>query len=309
MSSDRGSGIDSDTNKYIPPRLRQKNPAILSEDSEFSDLDYGLSALTLSKHENRTDADEKLICSALVLLQTITKVSSKRLFSYWSAFLPETNLPRAPDMATPSNRASLLNFLLHDPSIRVRTNAAVSLEALLDGSKPLLAVAMDSPATKSSSFTSLAETMSRAVHLLHQGLLFALKRERALDCTLSLLSCLSILIDNTTYARLSPNLLGELLRDCLALIGSEKNPLAVASLLRCLRSILSAECRATQLDELQVIAFSNDSLNNQSGNLVQFLLAKLSLPESGPSPTYSTVQSLSLGVLGALIQRFPEPMK
>ncbi|CAG8454565.1 10543_t:CDS:10 [Acaulospora morrowiae] len=174
-------------------RTRSLGRTWISSDSELSDGEF--------THSRKRHEDSRIRQNALGCLQSIAKSSAKLLYPYWNNFLPDTH-------ASLSTAPSLLTLILYENTLAIRIAACSAITAMIDGSKQYLAAADDREIK--SSFTSLSAKLGAIVRELHAGLLQILAKENQSNILIYLLKCCNVLVNNTTYERLSGGYLSRL---------------------------------------------------------------------------------------------------
>ncbi|XP_064619703.1 HEAT repeat-containing protein 6-like isoform X2 [Lineus longissimus] len=201
---------------------------VSSSDSEYSDTEGG-QASKLRSYQSKV-RQLALGC----LLSIVKKVERRRMFGYWSHFIPDIptsrGSPPQPTLFTP---------ILRDPSFKVRTGALLVLTALLDGSKQYLAVADDSDQHKTA-FTPFSVTLGFMIKEIHRCLLLALSAENASLTLTQLIKCLGTLVVNVPYGKLRPGLLGRIVRQIKGYL-NHRDPNVRVACLTCLGSVCSVQ--------------------------------------------------------------------
>ncbi|XP_076364390.1 HEAT repeat-containing protein 6-like [Tachypleus tridentatus] len=168
-------------------------------------------------------------------LQVIVKAVGKRtIFGFWLSFLPDS-----PSVACVPQNQTVLTSILKDPSPQVRAEALAFLTELLEGSKPFLSLAEESSSPRTA-FTSLSATLASVVRELHRCLLLALVAERIAFLIVQLFKCLTTLVLNASYQRLSPGILSKLFRQVKPFV-SHKDPQVVVASLTTLGAVFSIQ--------------------------------------------------------------------
>ncbi|KAJ3274765.1 HEAT repeat-containing protein 6, partial [Borealophlyctis nickersoniae] len=199
-----------------------KRSIMMGSDSEFSDGEAGLPRQRLR--------DGRLQQNALLCLQALAKAVPKQLYPYWDKFLP--------DIPSMQPAPSLISVMRHHELPNVRLAACASLTAFLDGSKQYLAVADDSAGSKGS-FTSLSQKVAEQLREVHQGLIQAVALETQPVLLAQEIRCLSILVKNCSYERLSRDYRPEVKE---AIVGRlQQDDFAIKSaVIDCISSLLDA---------------------------------------------------------------------
>ncbi|CEP10827.1 hypothetical protein [Parasitella parasitica] len=191
-------------------------PASLVTSSESELSDSG-SLTEMSPRRQRDNA--KIRINALLCLAAIANTTPKALYPHWHKFLPDTfsifldnnackgELP--PLLKSDNQPYSLFTILLYDPMVTVRTAVCNTLVSMLDGSKQYISLAQESE-RKKSSFTSLSENLGSIIRDLHQGLIYALRKEQSNPVLTLIMHVITTLVENCSYEKLSKSHLPEL---------------------------------------------------------------------------------------------------
>jgi hypothetical protein len=118
----------------------------------------------------------------------------KEVFSYWSMFLSTNN--SEPSVPT------ILTCLVKESSSKVRMTIAMTVSALLEGTKSLLSAADDRP-LQSCAFIPYSHWLGGILRDIHRVLLLAASTEANSKTLLQILKCISTLLANVPYGRLS----------------------------------------------------------------------------------------------------------
>ncbi|KAJ3047828.1 HEAT repeat-containing protein 6 [Rhizophlyctis rosea] len=202
----------------------------VNSDSEFSDGEVVGSKLK--------SKDGRLQQNALLCLQAMAKAVPKQLYPYWNKFLP--------DIPSAHPAPSLISVMRHHELPKVRLAACAALAALLDGSKQYLSVA-DDRETKVS-FTSLSQKVAGQLKDVHLGLVQAVDIEVQPVLLAQEIRCLSVLVKNCTYDRLTHDYRADVQRVVLKRLGQDDFAIKSAVL----------ECSAALLDSDMQIDFASD---------------------------------------------------
>ncbi|KAJ3037848.1 HEAT repeat-containing protein 6 [Rhizophlyctis rosea] len=183
--------------------------------------------------------DGRLQQNALLCLQAIAKAAPKLLYPYWNKFLP--------DIPSAHPAPSLISVMRHHELPKVRLAACAALAALLDGSKQYLSVADDSGPKVA--FTTLSQKVAGQLNDVHQGLIQAVDVEVQPVLLAQEIRCLSTLVRNCTYDRLSQDFRPEIRRSVVQRLGQDDLAIKSAAL----------DCLAALIDANMHVDFSTDT--------------------------------------------------
>ncbi|XP_072043611.1 HEAT repeat-containing protein 6-like isoform X2 [Amphiura filiformis] len=199
---------------------------VSSSESEYSDTEGGQAAKMRS-------ATSKIRQAALACLHATVKNTEKRVvFGYWSAFIPD-----APPGKGHPHAQTLFTSMLKDPAPKVRVGSVVVLGSFLDGSKQFLAAADDRIQNRPA-FTPFSSILASTIKEIHRCLLLALVAETFSTTITQLIKCLSILVQNVPYHKLSEGLLTRIIKAIKPFFTHKDNNVRTACL-TCMGAILA----------------------------------------------------------------------
>ncbi|KAL6060488.1 HEAT repeat-containing protein 6 [Balamuthia mandrillaris] len=132
---------------------------------------------------------------AMACLQAVARRSPKKLYAFWTWFLPSS-----PHSLSPS----LFTLLLHDSHPKIRSQAAAVLTAVLEGSKPFMVAVEEHKERRplNRAFVPFSQTLAHMIREVHNGLFTALDKEN---------NCLTALVSAAPYEKLSDGFLTAIL--------------------------------------------------------------------------------------------------
>ncbi|KAL6061884.1 HEAT repeat-containing protein 6 [Balamuthia mandrillaris] len=141
---------------------------------------------------------------AMACLQAVARRSPKKLYAFWTWFLPSS-----PHSLSPS----LFTLLLHDSHPKIRSQAAAVLTAVLEGSKPFMVAVEEHKERRplNRAFVPFSQTLAHMIREVHNGLFAALDKENNVSCLNQLLRCLTALVSAAPYEKLSDGFLTAIL--------------------------------------------------------------------------------------------------
>ncbi|KAL5016169.1 hypothetical protein ScPMuIL_005758 [Solemya velum] len=211
----------TDESSY-PPWAR-----ISSSESDYSDTEGGQGSRLRS-------SCIKVRQSALSCLHTLIKNADRKvIFGYWSSFIPDSQSPSSPQPQT------LFTIIIKDPSPKCRMGALAALTALIDGTKPYLAVANDIEHFRMA-FVPFSTILGSTIKELHRCLLLALVAENYPLTVTQVIKCLATLILNVPYHRMRPGLLSRVIKHVRHFI-NHKDPNVRVACLTCFGAIVGIQ--------------------------------------------------------------------
>lgn len=298
----------SDRSVYRPPHLRKRDCSnvkpnraahsqyisdsessimnVTSSDSDFSDGDG-------SAKESAKGQNSRVRVAAIICVQDLCQVDYKSFSMQWSLLLPTSDAlqPRTRD-------ATLMTCLLFDPCLKVRMASASTLVAMLDGpSSNFLQVAEYKESSKVGSFTALSSSLGQILLEIHRGILYLIQHEAHGKLLASLFKIIRLLILNTPYSRMPPNLLPTVITSLRTRIAggfrykSDQNNLLDAAV-GCLTLALSTSPSSAQVRKMLYDEISSGYLENGKKSGVLFLLFEYSSQGSCPGICLEALQAL-----------------
>jgi hypothetical protein len=196
---------------------------------------------------------------SLQLLIAAAHRDFKSMFGQWSKLFPTDSN----DTLSQKSRY-ITTAMIYDTSSRCRGVAASCIGAMLERSKMFLAQA-DDEQTKSA-FMPFSHTLAATLRQLHIALLYAIENENSTPTLCQLIKCLTNLVDNVPYAKLTtlrgylPKML-ELLRKLL----SSPDKSVTSAVLQCIAAIFgNQQC----MDEVGPFALEWVKLMIDSGDMI-----------------------------------------
>jgi hypothetical protein len=221
-----------------------------TSDSELSDSDAG-------------DRFQfwKVRLHALNVLQALVRTGGVAHFvQFWPQLLPASVTSPPPHLCA---------IISTDPVHKVRGAALQLLQVMVDGSSKYLVLVDDTQSTVAKSFTPLSRTLGAVVRTLHHVLLQVLATELRANTLLQLLKCLSVVIDNMPYDRLSTNVIAQLVLALEHVIFKSHEDVAIrASAVTCFTHVLNTK---TPLNEVQRVLTASDSTAQLAARLCALL--------------------------------------
>ncbi|RHZ85019.1 hypothetical protein Glove_73g36 [Diversispora epigaea] len=276
-----GSNMRKNSNPTSPTRSMHVRTRSLgrkwtSSDSELSDGEYTIT--------HRRQEDSRIRQNALGCLQSIARSSPKLLYPHWSHFLPDTH-------ASLSTAPSLFTLITYETMPAIRITACSVIMTMIDSSKQYLAAADDREIK--SSFTSLSAKLGAIVRELHAGLLQILAKENQNNILIYLLKCCNVLVNNTTYERLSGGYLSRLYYAITRFLNSEDVNVRIITM-TLISNIVECKSCVEEVDNILRAPIINDGgsshskiskygKNKEVVNLLTFLVKLIGSVDQPPS--------------------------
>ncbi|PHU28230.1 hypothetical protein BC332_00323 [Capsicum chinense] len=168
IKTDLTESTTSQTGRYMPPHLRNKNLKSFQLEDEKS--------LTMSSDSESSDSDGsgrgacntpygKTRLAAIICIQDLCLADPKSFTAQWTMLLPSS------DVLQPRRyEATLMSCLLFDPFLKARVAAASAIRAMLDAPPSVfLQVAEFKESAKCGSFMALSSSLGQILMQLHSG--------------------------------------------------------------------------------------------------------------------------------------------
>ncbi|XP_055822666.1 uncharacterized protein LOC129891362 isoform X2 [Solanum dulcamara] len=296
MKTDLTESTTSQTGRYMPPHLRNKNLKIfqlkdektlmMSSDSENSDSD-GSGRGTCNTSYGKTRL------AAIICIQDLCLADPKSFTAQWTMLLPSS------DVLQPRRyEATLMSCLLFDPFLKARVAAASAIRAMLDApSSVFLQVAEFKESAKCGSFMALSSSLGQILMQLHSGTLYLIKRETHSGLLASLFKILMLLISSTPYSRMPRELLPTVLSSIQARIEegflsrSDQNIL-LATTINCLSAALSVSPFSIEVKDMLVAEVSAGFISTKSKSGILSMLFRYCEPGVSPSVGFEALQAI-----------------
>ncbi|XP_047960542.1 HEAT repeat-containing protein 6-like [Salvia hispanica] len=234
---------------YRPPHLRKKvagnqqsrhEESLASSMHEFISSDSDCSDNDGSVIDNSKAYLAKARLAAIICVQDLSRADPKLFTAQWTMLLPSNDVLQHRKYDT-----TLMSCFLSDPSLKVRTAAASTIMAMLDGPASVsLQVAELKEHSRHGSFTTLSSSLGHILMQLHSGTLYVIKHETS-DRLLALsFKILMLLIASTPYSRMPPELLSRVISSLQSTVEegfpyhNDRNSLLAAAIV-CLTRALS----------------------------------------------------------------------
>ncbi|KAL3856514.1 hypothetical protein ACJMK2_011262 [Sinanodonta woodiana] len=220
--------------------------------------------------------------SSLGCLHCIIKTTDKKvMFGYWSSFIPDS-----PHTSSSSEQQSLFTIIMKDAAPKCRLGALTALTSLLDGTKPLLAMADDSEDV-SMAFTPFSVILGSTIKELHRCLLLAMLAENFPITLTQLIKCLGTLIANVPYHRLRPGLLTRIVKQIRHFF-NHRDPNVRVACLTCLGAMASIQPPLMEI--CHIIQPSHPPVGTHYMNPAEL---ERSNPKIASTPGINSIQSAS----------------
>ncbi|XP_047270781.1 uncharacterized protein LOC107856546 isoform X2 [Capsicum annuum] len=268
IKTDLTESTTSQTGRYMPPHLRNKNLKSFQLEDEKS--------LTMSSDSESSDSDGsgrgacntpygKTRLAAIICIQDLCLADPKSFTAQWTMLLPSS------DVLQPRRyEATLMSCLLFDPFLKARVAAASAIRAMLDAPPSVfLQVAEFKESAKCGSFMALSSSLGQILMQLHSGTLYLIKHETHSGLLASLFKILMLLISSTPYSRMPRELLPTVVSSIQARIEegfsyrSDQNIL-LATTINCLSAALSVSPSSIEVKDMLLAEVAAGSMSTQS---------------------------------------------